>query len=169
MQIEPATAEDCDRVAEVHVAAWRAAYVGLLPSDFLRSLSVEGRAAAWRRVFQEGKSELLVARAGPDIVGFVSFGASRDEDAPPCRGEIWSVYLHPRVWSTGTGRALWRAADERLLKMGFRSTSLWVIIGNERAMRFYTKLGFEVDPGSEKDLQIAESTVREIRLVRTTR
>ena len=168
MRIEPATLKDCDLVAEVHVAAWRAAYEGLLPPEFLTALSVERRAAAWRQILQERQSELLLARSDADLMGFVSFGRSRDEDALPERGEIWSIYLHPQHWSSGVGRALWMAANERLSQLGFSSTSLWVIIGNERAMRFYAKAGFEVESGSDKNLQIGDSLLREIRLVRTS-
>ena len=158
--------DDCDRVAQVHVAAWRAAYEGLLPPEFLVSLSVESRALAWRRVLEERGSELLLARSDIDVMGFVSFGRSRDDDAPPGRGEIWSIYLHPRYWSSGVGRALWMAADKRLSQLGFSSVSLWVIIGNERAMRFYANAGFEVESGSDKRLQIAKTLLREIRMIR---
>lgn len=167
-RIEPATLEDCDLVAELHVAAWRVAYKGLLPTAFLATLSVESRAFAWRKVLQEGRSELLLARSDDGVIGFVSFGPCRDDDAPPGRGEIWSIYLYPRHWSTGVGRTLWLAAHERLVQLRYSSISLWVIVGNERAKRFYRKAGFEVEWGSEKNLQIADSTLREIRLIRSS-
>ena len=166
MRIGPATLEDCELVAELHVAAWRVAYEDLLPSAFLASLSVQSRAVEWRQVLQERRSELMLARSDDGVIGFVSFGSCRDDDAPPGRGEIWSIYLHPQHWSTGVGRALWLAADERLAQLEYSSTSMWVIIGNERAMRFYLQAGFEVESGSEKSLKIADFTVREVRLVR---
>ena len=36
----------------------------------------------WRDVLAAGDSQLLVARAGPQVLGFASFGSSRDADAP---------------------------------------------------------------------------------------
>jgi hypothetical protein len=48
MAIEPATADDAGAIAQIHVDAWRAAYVGILPDDHLASLSVDEREAMWR-------------------------------------------------------------------------------------------------------------------------
>lgn len=165
MRIEPATPEDCHGLAELHVIAWQAAYRGLIPEDYLASLSVERREASWRQVMQEGRSELLVARSGEGILGFASFGPSRDADAPARRGELWAIYVRPSSLSTGLGRRLWLAAKERLVQQSYKSVSLWVIVGNERAMRFYRAAGFEVEAGSEKSFEIGGASLQEIRLV----
>lgn len=85
------------------------------------------------------------------VVGFVSFGPCRDETAPSGRGEVWAIYVaHP-------------APGPRA--QGFRSVSLWVIDGNERAKRFYCAAGFSVEVGSEKEFEIGGARLREVRMV----
>jgi hypothetical protein len=41
--IRQAILEDAEAIAKVHVASWQAAYKGLMPAEFLASLSVERR------------------------------------------------------------------------------------------------------------------------------
>lgn len=166
LQIRLATPDDCAAVAAVHVESWQAAYAGLLDPAFLAGLSVDDREASWRAVLAAGQSELMVALAGDDVAGFASFGATRDADAPPGRGELWALYVHPRSWSTGAGRELWRAAQARLAASGFTSTSLWVLEGNSRAIRFYSAAGFSIDAGSEKAFELGGLMVNELRMVR---
>ena len=43
--IRLATLADARAIAELHVASWRAAYVGILPPAYLEGLSVEEREA----------------------------------------------------------------------------------------------------------------------------
>ena len=139
--------------------------MGIVPAAYLASLSVEHREPSWRQVLDEGRSELLVARVEESIVGFVSFGPSRDMDAPPKRGEIWAIYVSPSEWSQGTGSKLWFAARDRLLELGYETVSLWVIVGNERAIRFYIANGFVVEPSSEKEFELGGKVLRENRYV----
>ncbi|MGZ5180367.1 MAG: N-acetyltransferase family protein [Ramlibacter sp.] len=165
MRIEPAADTDCAALARVHVASWQHAYRHLLPADYLDALSVEKREAGWREVLARGGSQLLVARAAGEVLGFASFGKCRDGDAPAGRGELWALYASPQAWSRGVGRALWGAARAQLDALGFRDTSLWVLAGNARAIRFYTAAGFVAEPGSAKDVQLGGVTLREVRYI----
>jgi ribosomal protein S18 acetylase RimI-like enzyme len=165
LQVTGAGMGDCRGLAELHVASWRAAYAHLLPAEYLAGLSVEQREASWRRVLAEARSELLVAKHDGRVVGLASFGASRDQDAPPARGELWAIYVHPEMWSTGVGRVLLAAARERLAAAGHESVSLWVLAGNERAIRFYAAAGFAVEPESAKEFELGGARVRELRMV----
>ena len=165
MHIAPGSIDDLRSVAELHVSSWQSAYAGILSAEFLAGLSVEDREKAWRQVLAEGRSELLVATEGSSVVGFASFGACRDTDAPADRGELWAIYVLPGAWSTGVGHALWRAAQSRLSALGFRSVSLWVIVGNERAVRFYSRAGFVLEPNSEKEFELGGEIIREVRMV----
>lgn len=165
MEIRAALPEDCRAVAEVHVASWRAAYADILDPVFLDGLSVERREESWRQVLSSGDSELLLGCIGSSVVGFASVGPSRDADAPPRRGELWALYVHPQSWSTGAGRDLWRAALARLQSLGFSSVSLWVLQRNARAIRFYSAAGFTVEVGSGKEFGLGGAKVREVRMV----
>lgn len=165
LELVDATPDDCRAVAELHVASWRTAYAGILPADFLATLSVEKREASWRHVLAEARSELLLARRGDDVLGFASFGPSRDQDAPVARGEVWAIYVRPDAWSAGVGRQLLDATRERLVAAGHDSVSLWVLAGNARAIRFYAAAGFAVEPGSEKEFELGGARVREVRML----
>lgn len=166
MLIEPATSEDCRAIAEVHVEAWQHAYKSILPDPYLASLSVPEREAMWRRMQGRQPSHLLVARHADRVVGFVAFGASRDEGAPKDQGEIWAIYVRPALWSTGAGRLLWLAASQQILGEGYSAIILWVIAGNERAIRFYERAGFVAEPASRKRFELGGAWVEEVRYVR---
>ncbi len=147
MRIEPATANDARAVAQIHVDAWRAAYVGIVPDGYLAALSVDERETMWREAIAAQQPELLVARHDERVIGWVSFGAARDQGALADVGEVWAIYLDPPHVATGAGRALWLAARQRLVERGFRSAILWVLAGNARAIRFYERAGFSLEPG----------------------
>jgi ribosomal protein S18 acetylase RimI-like enzyme len=165
MEIRVASPDDCKAVATVHVASWQAAYAGILDPAFLGGLSIERREQAWRNVLSAEESELLLGCAGSSVIGFASFGPSRDADAPPGRGELWALYVRPESWSSGAGRELWHAVRGRLQSRGFPSVSLWVLERNARAIRFYSLAGFSVEPGSEREFELGGTKVREVRMV----
>jgi ribosomal protein S18 acetylase RimI-like enzyme len=166
MEIQAATAEDCRAVAEVHVESWQDAYRGILPEPYLASLSVTEREGMWRRMLEQQPSHLLVARAAGQVVGFVAFGASRDEGAPDDRAEIWAIYVRAASWSSGAGRRLWLEALNRILAEGYKSVSLWVIARNGRAIQFYERAGFVVEPESRKSFELGGTRLEELRYVR---
>lgn len=166
MEIQPATSEDCRVIAEVHVASWQHAYRGILSEQYLASLAVDEREAMWRRMVERQPSHLLVVRANGQVIGFVAFGASRDEGAPHNRAEIWAIYVKASSWSSGAGRLLWLEALQRIVAEGYKSVSLWVISGNERAVRFYERAGFVVEPESRKSFELGGATLEELRYVR---
>jgi ribosomal protein S18 acetylase RimI-like enzyme len=166
--IEPATLTDARRVAEVHVQAWQTAYVGIVPDEYLASLSVEKRKTMWREAIEKQVPELLVARVGGEVAGWVAFDASRDKDAVAGAGEIWALYLDPSHWAAGVGRALLQCARERLVERGFGRISLWVLAANARAIRFYEAGGFTLDPGSAQTFELGGRTLQELRYVLTT-
>ncbi|MCW5658443.1 MAG: GNAT family N-acetyltransferase [Burkholderiaceae bacterium] len=168
MQIEPATAEDCHAVAQVHVESWQHAYKAFLPADYLASLSVSQRAAGWCRMVERFPKHLLLARSAGQVVGFVAFGASRDEGAPAGRAEVFAIYVKPGSWSAGVGQQLLPAALQQLRAEGYQSVSLWVIAGNERAIKFYERAGFVAEPQSRKQFELGGTTLEEVRYVRVT-
>ena len=158
-----ATAEDGDAIGEIQVETWRAAYRGLLPAEAIEGFDVEGRQRMWReglaRTPRPGSATFVVEDDG-EPVGFASVGAARDEDAEH-DGELYAIYLHPSRWSTGIGRALLQRAEESLRTSGFREALLYVLEGNERAIRFYELAGWEPDGRKVEEFQGA--TVNELR------
>ena len=165
MNISRAVSEDAAAIARAQVRSWQAAYEHILPGDYLAGLSVEKRELMWREFIARGSPELLVARDGECIVGFVAFGPCRDEGVGATRAEIWAIYVTPSHWSQGVGSQLWGCARARLLERGYRSVSLWVLTGNERAIQFYDGVGFTADEESAREVVLGGKSLQEVRYV----
>jgi len=161
--ILPASPGDAPAIAHIHVDAWRAAYEGIVPASHLAGLSVERREAAWRASLAAGSPEVLVARDGAQVIGWIAFGACRDDDAPVFRGEVHAIYLAPSHWGRGGGPQLWRHARRRLARQVFTGASLWVLADNARALRFYRAEGFMPDPAGSRDIERGGRLLRELR------
>jgi GNAT superfamily N-acetyltransferase len=146
-----AAAHDARAIAEIHVRGWQWAYRGLLAEEFLMRLSVDGRAAYWRRWVEERqpRSHLWLALRGTQPIGFAATGPSRDAAATADTAELYAIYLEPEVVGTGIGRALWTRAMDGVESEGFRRATLWVLATNERARRFYERAGWQAD-GAER-------------------
>ena len=165
MRIRPAAPEDARAIAEIHVAAWRAAYRGLMPDAYLDQLSVEKRAALWQRTLaQPGSSMLAVAEDKDALTAFCFFGPTRDEDGKEQRiGEIIALNVRPQSWRRGHGKALCEFALRELPRRERRSVTLWVLRGNERAQRFYEAQGFRLDGSERVDVKLIGAPLHELR------
>ena len=147
MSSRPAIFVDAKVIAEVEVAAWRAAYAQLLAADSLAGLSVDRAAAAWRGFLLDvpADSGVLVAVADERVCGFVSYGPAADSFRADRIGEVRSLYVAPEAWRAGHGRALLSEAEAKLAAHGFRTAILWVLPGNQPARRFYETCGWNDD------------------------
>jgi ribosomal protein S18 acetylase RimI-like enzyme len=163
MPVRPATGDDAEAIAQVHVASWRSAYRRILAPEFLAGLSVEQRQARWSDAIANDLPHVLVADADGQVVGFSAFGPCRDADAGALAFEIWALYLAPSHWDRGLGRELWLASREALLQRGAQRVSLWVIANNARATRFYTLAGFAPQPESLKAFELGGMQLEEVR------
>ncbi len=165
--VRPATQRDAKAVAQIHVAAWQAAYKDIMPAEDLADLSVTKREAFWKEAIEYAEPQLLVALKGTEVVGFVGFDRSRDKGTQSTQGEIWAMYVSPAHWNLGAGLALWDAALEACKEEGFNKLSLWVLLQNEKALHFYEQLGFKRDMPSLKTVAIGSAKLEEIRLKRS--
>lgn len=147
MTIRDATVADARSIAEVHVAAWRWAYEGLLPDAVLDGLSTDEREAMWREGLSEARPGwgCLVAEERGGIVGFVGYGPPEAREETAGTGEVYAIYLDRSVAGTGVGRELFAQATDRLRDAGFARAFLWVLETNERARRFYERAGWNWD------------------------
>jgi GNAT superfamily N-acetyltransferase len=164
MIITAATAAHAAGIARVHVRAWQVGYAEILDPIFLRSMSITQRTERWQHILTLRESETLVALADGDVRGFISYGACRDEGAPPTQGEIWALYVEPERWGTGFGRALLAQALAHLEQRGQPAASLWVLSENHRGRRFYTAGGFHPVPHTSKRFQLGGREVEEVCL-----
>ena len=165
--VRHATPRDAKAIADIHVATWQAAYKDLMPEDYLSKISVEKRLAYWKEAIEFSEPQLLVATDGDEIVGFVGFDRSRDAGTKSTVGEIWAMYVAPAHWGKGAGLALWDGAREGLKEEGCTQVTLWVLLRNERALRFYEHAaGFKREMPSLKTVAFGSAKLEEIRLKR---
>jgi ribosomal protein S18 acetylase RimI-like enzyme len=165
--VRPATSKDAQAIADIHVATWHSAYSDLMPADYLKTITVEKRLAFWREAIEFSEPQLLVATDGAEVVGFVGFDRSRDPNSKSTTGEIWAMYVAPAHWRQGIGLALWDAAREGLKEEGCTQVTLWVLLGNARALEFYGHAaGFKRDMPSLKTVAFGTVRLEEIRLKR---
>lgn len=149
-----ATPEDAAAVAGVHVRSWQVAYRGLLPDEYLDGLRIEDRMA--RYTFDQtgpDQPHTTVAVDDGTICGFTTTGPARDDDVPGA-GEVLALYVDPGAWGRGVGRLLMAEARADLSgRQGYAHTVLWVLVGNQRAERFYRADGWLPD-GERRDENI---------------
>ncbi|PCE23311.1 hypothetical protein BWP39_26920 [Paraburkholderia acidicola] len=162
MKIREATLEDAEAIATVHVASWQAAYKGIMPEQFLKTLSIEARAATWRKLLQAGTPHVLVAQVDETIIGWTACGACRDKDKDNNWAEIEALYVLPEFWRKGIGGRLSDAARQLLHTAGYSFATLWVLSENHHARAFYDRNGFAQDDSS-KLIQIGGVQLTEVR------
>jgi len=165
MMVRTATPDDANKIARVHVEAWRVAYRGIIADSVLDGLSIEKRESQWREWIEAppGPIEIFVS---DDVKGFISIGPSRDQGATSSTQEIYAIYIDPARWLTGLGRALTEHAIESARKRGAKRITLWVLEANRAARSFYERMGFSLD-GEKKIDRIGDADLVELRYART--
>jgi len=162
--IRAATPADAPRIAHIHVETWRAAYRGQIPDAVLNGLSVERRTVFWRERLTEAKSSVLLAEDAGVVVGFCDLVPSRDKDADSTKvAEIVAIYILPRHWRKGAGRALCGCALDNAWKQGYQEVTLWVLSSNNSARFFYEAMGFKLDGASKTEKASDGSDLHEVR------
>jgi GNAT superfamily N-acetyltransferase len=162
LSLRAARPEDADDVAGVHVRSWQAAYRGLLPDAYLDGLRPEDRASRYTfGRLEPDQPRTIVAEHDGAIVGFATIRPSADADAPDA-GEVAALYVDPPMWRSGVGRLLIAEARDHLVRDGYREATLWVLVGNQRAQRFYCADGWWPD-GQRRDQSSWGITVDEKR------
>jgi ribosomal protein S18 acetylase RimI-like enzyme len=149
------------RVAELHVRSWQEAYSGLMPAEFLAALDPRDRARRYTFAEEDGSTMVLALGEDEALLGFVSFGRSRDADLPD-HGEIGALYVDPDRYRGGVGRLLMAEARRRLAADGYADAFLWVLDGNARACDFYEREGWAPDGArrEEKPYDIVSNVSR---------
>jgi GNAT superfamily N-acetyltransferase len=140
---------DARRIAEITVAGWMTAYVGIVPDDVRHRQNVERHLAYWLTdEAQQPPMQTWVAEANGCVVGYAHAGPFRPEPGEDSEaGELWGIYVDPDHWGHGHGHALMAVVVDHFRLCGYDAAYLWVMRNNERARRFYERGGWEVDDG----------------------
>ncbi|HWS30094.1 MAG TPA: GNAT family N-acetyltransferase [Clostridia bacterium] len=148
--------DDIEGKAYVHWKSWQEAYTGLVDQSYLDALSVERsveRAHHW-------PDNTLVAEEDGKIVGFACYGVCRNEDLTDC-GEVYAIYVLEAYQKHKIGYALMNACFERLT--AYPKIAVWVLKGNEKAIRFYERYGFRFD-GASAEITLC-TPITELRMI----
>ena len=166
VEIRALTESDIDVLAQVHVRTWRSAYAGIVPAEVLDALDPAVWAERRRSRPAIPGAQTLVADDDGTVVGFASFGPSRQEESTAA--ELYAIYIDPDRQHRGTGELLFTAARAELTTAGFLRLQLWVFEENHPARRFYERMGMAPDgerdhytpPGSTVELPEIRYAVR---------
>ena len=171
--VRRARLSDAAAIGAVHVAAWRSAYPGILPDQFLSRMSVPRQAAHYDAAIRSGTGVYVATVSGADlgpeggparVVGFITsapthpFGPARSL----ADGEIETLYVLDDWRDRGIGRRLMRAAAAHLAAAGCRSVFLWVLRDNPSRW-FYARLGGS--PKAEGVINVGGSPVMQTAYV----
>jgi len=88
---------------------------------------------------------VLLAEEEGELVGYMTVGWSRDDDAPDVVGEVRTCFVRPDRWRSGVGTALMDEGLRRLRELGYEQATVWSFDRNERANAFYERHGFRRD------------------------
>jgi ribosomal protein S18 acetylase RimI-like enzyme len=153
VNIRAATADDSDRIADLHVTVWRATYRDLAPAAAFAALDQALRRRRWAEHFASPApgTAVLVAERDGAMLGFGYAGPATLPALGP-RGEFKSLYVSTAHQGHGAGRRLMAAMARHLQSVGFSSGALGVVRGNHPAIEFYRRLGGRhagdyLDPG----------------------
>jgi len=153
--IRRAELADAGRIADVHDAAWRQAYRGIVPGRELERMIARRGPLWWERALHRHTAVLVLEVAGR-IAGYATLGPNRMRMLPHA-GEIYELYLTPEHQGLGFGRSLFEAARLELLRYGLASFSVRVLADNEPAVAFYRHMGGRV--AAETGERLGEATL----------
>ena len=93
----------------VHYKSWHETYAGLIDADYLETQTLEKCIA----IAHKWPDNILVAKDGERVAGFVGCGAYRDDTLPAC-GEVFAIYVLAEYHGQRVGYELMKAAIEKL-------------------------------------------------------
>jgi ribosomal protein S18 acetylase RimI-like enzyme len=157
--IRPALPADAAGLARVRIDTWRAAYLGIVPDEYLANLDYASNEQNFRNYLTNPAVRLFAAldEVG-QAVGFANSGANR-ETLPGFPGEVYALYILPAHQKHGLGRALLRRAFEQLADGGLFPAVIWVLADNP-ACGFYRRVGGEEI--GQKLIEIGGKQLREL-------
>ena len=152
------TDEDMDGKGYVHWKSWHETYTGLIDPAYMERITLEKCVDMAHRWPQN----MMVAKDGDKVIGFVGYGEHLDDTLTDC-GEVFAIYVLAEYYGQKVGYKLMNAAFDKLA--AYKKIAVWVLKGNDRAIKFYERYGFHCD-GTEKEVKLGTPNT-ELRMVYT--
>ena len=132
--IRPATVEDAQAICDL----WN----WMIRDTLATFTSQEKRTGDIREMIEARTGAFLVAGAGDDLAGFLTFGAFRAGPGYAATAEH-SLIVQPASQRQGTGRHLMTAGEAAARDFGIHVMVAGISSANPNAIRFHAALGFE--------------------------
>ena len=133
MNIRRATPSDLRDIAAIHIESWRDSYSDVLPPKWLIGQIDRDFKRHWNEIQLQNEDIVLVAEENSPV-GFVAVW---------CRPIpfIDNLHVRPSQRSKRIGSAFMKAVAKELIEKGHNTAYLWDFESNEKAIRFYARLG----------------------------
>ena len=147
--IRQATPDDCGLIYELAEPAWRVAYSEILSCeqmDYMLKMMYSDESL--KRQMQEGHTFFIVL-CNDNPAGFISFHPQGED-----LYILEKLYVHPHWQGFGAGRFLVQQAEEYIRKRhpDRRIQFELNVNRNNKAVDFYTRLGFHIDREVDEDI-----------------
>jgi GNAT superfamily N-acetyltransferase len=149
IDVRPGRASDAEQLADVHAAAWREAYSGIIPALTLERMIVRRSGPWWRDLL--GRRPVLVLDVGGTVAGYASFAPGNGRGRPNA-AEVQELYLRPEYQGIGLGTRLFAAALRRVRARGYARVLVRALAANDRANHFYERHGGKVVARTDETL-----------------
>lgn len=164
IKIRTAEIQDALSMSIIHANSWKKAYQGLLPEKYLSELKDSRWEDMMTKGLTAGTMKAWVAIMEDKIIACACVGNSRYKGYEG-QLELISIYVLPEYWNLGAGSLLLNEVLKYALNNNYSDVGLWVLEGNEQAIRFYKKNGF-YNNGDSISCMIGEKLAIEKRYIR---
>ncbi|MFJ2621182.1 GNAT family N-acetyltransferase [Glutamicibacter sp. NPDC087344] len=161
-RIRAATAADVRPALEMKLIAWKESYAEFRGADFFtfHERQIDAQVAWWERGLASGAQFFIAQDPAGRIIGLAGGTPVVEEDQDAGVDiELGMLYILAEYYGTGLGAHLLQVV------LNQRPALVWVLQGNQRAITFYRKHGFELD-GTSEELTGSWDGLRELRMVR---
>ena len=137
IEIVPVTSENAADAGNIIYTSWGETYRGLMPDEVLDGRQLDKCVERARENCQNYRLALVNGEAAGTVVFLPE---TRDFCTHRSGGEVVALYVLKKFQQLGLGRALLETAIENVGRDGL---TLFVLKGNENAVAFYKRMGFE--------------------------
>jgi len=159
--VREAIVEDAKIISSIGVKSWQAAYRGIVPDEYLNSLSPKQREVHLIKSLSALTYRFAIGELDGQCVGMICFYPKNSEESLEEVWELEALYLLPQYWDRGIGRELIQYAFRYMRGLKVNICNLWVLIDNHRAKRFYEYMGLTCT-GKEKTIEIGGKKLIEV-------
>ena len=159
MKIRRATEKDLIGIAQVHVETWQSTYKGIIPEDYLQSLTIENRLKNWQRHLKTLHTATFIAEneAGA-VIGF-AIGGPEQTSHPLYQAEIYAIYILDTYQRNGVGKQLIKPIAKLFEEKKYPNMIIWALEENSNHL-FYQSLGGQIV--ASKNISINGKVLKEI-------